>query len=103
MPSGVVSALIFQSAPSAHDSLRDMLHVFEIVVALRDAGRAPEVVERNGSNAALGKPQRELLVEAVEATHVREDHDAEVRRLVWLRHKGGEAVAVPRLEHEILV
>ncbi len=58
----------------------DVLHVVEVVVALRDAGGAPEVVERDGRVAALGEAQRELLVEAVEATHVRQDHDAGRRR-----------------------
>ena len=57
-------------------------HVVEVVVALRDAGRAAEVVERDGAVAALGEAQRQLLVEAVEAANVRQDHDARADGLV---------------------
>ena len=80
-----------------------MLHVRELVVALRDPGRAAEVVERDGGEPALGEPQRELLVEPVETADVREDHDARRRRLVGERGEGREAVAVRGLELEVLV
>ncbi len=59
----------------------DVRHVLELVVALRDSRRAAEVVEGDRRVSALGEPQRELLVEAVEAADVREDHDADARRL----------------------
>ena len=80
-----------------------MIHVVEVVASLRYAGGAPEVIERNSSDAALGKSQRQLLVEAVEATHVREDHHADVSPFVRFRRESGEAVAVPCLQHKILV
>ena len=51
-------------------------HVLEVVAALLCAGRASEVVERDRGVPALGEAQGELLVEAVEAADVREDHDA---------------------------
>ena len=78
-------------------------HVVEVVVALLDAGRAAEVVERDRGDAALGEAQRELLVEAVEAADVGEDHDARRRRLVRDRAERREPVAVGRLEHEVVV
>ena len=78
-------------------------HVLEVVVPLLDAGGAAEVVERDRRVAPLGKAQRELLVEAVEAADVGEDDDADAARLVGQRRKGREPVAVRRLEHEILV
>ena len=70
---------------------------------LRDAGRAAEVVEGDGGDAALGEPECELLVEAVEAANVGEDDDACVRRARRARGEGGEAVPVGRFEDEILV
>ena len=53
--------------------------------------------------AALGEPKRELLVEAVEAADVRQDHDA--GREVSLRDgpEGRELVAVLALEDEVVV
>ena len=81
----------------------DVRHVLEVVAPLLDAGGAAEVVECDRCIASLGKAQRELLVEAVEAADVREDDDADAARLVGQRRKGGEPVAVRRLELEILV
>ena len=57
--------------------LLDVRHVLEVVVALLRPGRAPEVVERDRGIPALGEPQRELLVEAVQPADVGEDHDAD--------------------------
>ena len=89
------------------DSLRrrllDVVHVRELVVALGGAGGAPEVVERDGGDPALGEAQRELLVEAVEAADVRQDHDTRACRLVGRRRERGEAVPVGRLEDEVVV
>ena len=71
--------------------LRDVIHVREVVVALGDAGGAPEVVEGDGGIAALAEAQRELLVEAVEAADVREHDDADRAGLVREGGEGGEA------------
>ena len=68
----------------------------EVVAALADAGRAAEVVDGDRRDAALGETQRKLLVEAVEAADVRQDHDAGVARLLGQRGEGREAVAVGR-------
>ena len=83
--------------------LRDVLHEGELVVALVDAGGAPEVVDRDRRVAALGEAQRELLVEAVEAADVGQDHDADAGRLVRRRGERGEAVVVRGVQHEVLV
>ena len=83
--------------------LLDVLHVLEVVGALLDAGRAPEVVERERRVAALGEAQGQFLVEAVEAPDVRQDHDARLGRLVRSRQERGELVAVPRLEDEVFM
>jgi hypothetical protein len=80
-----------------------VLHVLEVVIALCGTGRAAEVVERDGGDPTLGKPQCQLLVEPVKAAHVREDHDADLAWLVGSRREGRKAVAVSRLENEILV
>ncbi len=83
--------------------LHDVLHVVEVVVALRHPGGAAEVVERDRRVAALREAERQLLVEAVEAADVGQDHDPRRGRL--LRHglERREAVPVGGLEHEIVV
>ena len=83
--------------------LLDVLHVLEVVVALRSTRGAAEVVERHRRDPTLGEAQRELLVEAVEASDVREDHDTDLGGTVRSRREGGEAVAVSRLEDEVLM
>ena len=80
-----------------------MLHVLEVVVTLFRTGGTAEVVERHRRDPTLGEAQRQLLVEAVEAAHVREDHDTDLGGLLGSRREGGEAVAVSRLEDEVLV
>ena len=74
--------------------LLDVRPVLEVVAALLDAGRAAEVVDRDGGVAALREAQRELLVEAVEPADVRQDDDAGARRLVGQRRERREARAV---------
>jgi hypothetical protein len=59
-----------------------MRRVLEVVPALADTRRAAVEVNGDGRNAALGEAQRQLLVEAIEAAHVREDHDADVARVL---------------------
>ena len=81
----------------------DVRRVLEVLVALLGARRAPEVVDRERRVAALGEAQRQLLVEAVQPAHVRKDHHAGLRRLLGRGQEGGEAVAVARLEHEVVV
>ena len=83
--------------------LLDVLPVLELVAALLGSGRPAEVVGRERRITALGEAQRQLLVEAVEATHVGEHHDADPRRLIGSREEGGEAVPVPGLQHEIVM
>ena len=83
--------------------LRDVIHVRKLVVALVDARRAAEVVDREGREPALAEPQAELLVEPVEAPHVREDDDPGSSRHLRRREERGEPVPVGRLEHEIVV
>ena len=70
---------------------------------LSDAGGAAEVVDRDRRVPALGEAQRELLVEAVEAAHVGQHHDAGAARLLGRSGERREAIAVGRLEHEVLV
>jgi hypothetical protein len=77
--------------------------VLEVVVALADAGRAAEVVDRDGRVAALREPQRELLVEAVEPADVREDDDARMRLAVGRRHERGELVPVGGAQDDVVV
>jgi hypothetical protein len=89
-----------------HLLLRELLHEWLVVPVVRplvDAGRAAEGVERDRGVAALGEAQRELLVEAVEAADVRQDHDA--GRDVTVRNgaEGGEAIAVGAPEDEVVV
>ena len=79
-----------------------MIHVRELVVALRHTCGAAEVVEGDGGIPALGKAEREFLVEAVEAAHVREHDDSDRAWLVRDGGERGELVAVSRLEGEIL-
>jgi hypothetical protein len=81
----------------------DVRPAVEVVVPLLGAGGAAEVVERERRVAALRKAQGQLLVEAVQPADVREDHDSGVRHRVGSREEGCEAVAVPRLEHEVVV
>jgi hypothetical protein len=88
---------------SVRRRLREVLHVLEVVASLADARRPAEVVDRDSGDPALGEAQRDLLVEAVEASHVGEDDDAGAARLVRVRGEGCEARAVRRLEHEVLV
>jgi len=49
--------------------------VVEVVVSPLHPRRAAEVVERERRLAALREAQRQILAEAVESAHVREDHD----------------------------
>ena len=83
--------------------LLDVLHVLEVVVPLPHARRAAEVVDRDRRVAPLREPQRELLVEAVEPAHVREDRDACAGRRVGLGRERREPVAVGGLELELSV
>src|SRR5207244_10366054 len=78
-------------------------HVLERLVALLSTRSAPEVIERERCIAPLGEPQRELLVEAIEPTNVREDDDADAVRLVGSCGEGGEPVPILRLEDEVVV
>ena len=83
--------------------LWDVLAPGELVAALGDPRRAPEVVDRERGEPALGKPQRELLVEAVEAADVRENDDADPARLVGQGRERRELIPVSGFEDEILV
>ena len=83
--------------------LADVLHVAPVVVTLRHSGGATEVVERNGGEATLRQAQGDLLVEAVEPADIREDHDADARRVIRRRGERGEAVPVTCVQDEVLV
>jgi hypothetical protein len=83
--------------------LPDVLHEVPVVRALVDACGAAEVVERDRDEAALGEAEGELLVEAIEAADVREDHDPDLGGPVGHRTERREAVAVLRFEHEVVV
>ena len=83
--------------------LLDVRHVLEVVVALRRAGGAAEVVDRDRRVAALGEAKRELLVEAVEPAHVGQDHDPGRGRLVGRCEERGEFVAVGGGERQVVV
>src|SRR6266566_4985457 len=83
--------------------LGDMRRVLEVVSPLCRAGGSPEVVDREGVVTALGETKGELLVEAVEPPDVREDDDADYVGIVRGRLEGGKAVAVSRLELDVVV
>ena len=80
-----------------------MLHVVPVVVTLRNSGGAAEVVERDGGEATLREAEGDLLVEAVEAADVREDHDTDARRVIRCRGERREAVPVACVEDQVLV
>ena len=88
MPSGVVCATWSMYGKSSS--------------RFEDARGAAEVVERERGVPALGEPQRELLVEAVETADVGEDDHADPRAVVGEREEPGNLGAVGRLEDEIL-
>ena len=70
--------------------LVDVGPVLEVVVSRRRACRAPEVVDRERSMAALGEAKRELLVEVVEPAHVGQEDDpglARARRVLRGRRR----------------
>src|SRR5438477_281762 len=50
-----------------------MRPVLEVVAALRHAGRAAEIVDRNRGEPPLRKAQGELLVEAIEPANIGQD------------------------------
>src|SRR5215211_3444372 len=81
----------------------DVLPVGEVVLALADTRGPTEVVDRDGGDAALGEPERELLVETVEPAEVGQDDDAAPARLVRRRVECREAVSVRGLEHDLVV
>jgi hypothetical protein len=56
--------------------LGDVRLVIEALAAIVGRRRTAEVVDRDRVDAAFGEPQRELLVEVVQAADVREDHYA---------------------------
>src|SRR6266536_1343637 len=74
--------------------LPHMRHVVEVDVTLRDARGTAEIVDRNRDVPPFGEAQRELLIEAVETAHIREDRYARLRHAVREREKGGEPVPV---------
>src|SRR5207253_204968 len=78
-------------------------HVLEVVIALFDARGAPEVVDRNGGVATLRKAKGQLLVEPVEATDIRKDHDADGGRLLRNRAERCEPVPIRGGQNEIVV
>jgi hypothetical protein len=78
-------------------------HVVPVVRPLVDAGGSPEVVEGDRGVAALGKAERQLLVEAVETADVRQDHDAGRKVAIRKRPERRELVAVLTLEDEVVV
>ena len=88
---------------SLRRGLADLLHVVPVVVTLCHPGSAAEVVECNGGEATLSQTEGDLLVEAVEAADVREDHDTDGRRVLWHRCERGEAVPVTCVQDEVLV
>ena len=83
--------------------LLDMRHVLEVVAAFLDAGRPPEVVEREPGVPALREPQRQFFVEPVEAADIGQDHDADRARVIRSREECGEPVPVGSLEKEVVV
>jgi hypothetical protein len=81
----------------------EVIRIREVVVALRDAGGAAEVVERDRADVALGEAECELLVEAVQAANVGQDDDAFVRRRIGCCGERREAIPVGRFQDEVLV
>jgi len=69
-------------------------HVPEGVPARAGARRPPEVVDRDGVDAAFREPERQLIVERVETADIRQYRDT---RTPWLGRpgaEGGQDVAV---------
>ena len=60
---------------------RDVGHVLEVARTRREAGRPSEVVDGDRIHARLGEPQRQLLVERVQAADVGQDDDAGAGRI----------------------
>ena len=83
--------------------LLDVFAVRKVVVAFPDTRGSAEVVDPHRGGAALGEAQRKLLVEAVQATDVGQDHDAVAGRLFRNGGERREARPVSRLEDEIPV
>lgn len=81
--------------------LLDVRHVLEILATFLHTRSAPEVVERHSRIAALGKAQRELLVEPVEPANVGQDDHPDAAGRLGKSCEGREAVAVLSLENEI--
>src|SRR5438874_608838 len=81
----------------------DERHVIPVVGPLVDARGAAEVVERDGGMAAFGEAERELLVEAVEAADIRQDHDPGGDGALREGAERGEAVAVLARQDEVVV
>ena len=82
---------------------RHVVRVREVLVALSDPGRAPEVVDRDGRDALLAEPEGELLVEVVQAADVGKDDDAAAGRRVGAGRERREPRPVGGLEHEVVV
>jgi hypothetical protein len=78
-------------------------HPLEVLAPLRDTGCAAEVVERDRRVAALGEAERELLVEEIKTADVRQDRDPRSVRRVGRGRERRQAVAVTRLQHEVVV
>jgi hypothetical protein len=82
---------------------RRVLRVLELLAPLAHPGGSAEPVDCDREVAALGETQRQLFVEAVEAADVRQDHDPDPVRLVGRGLESRKAVAVRRLENEVVV
>ncbi len=76
----------------------DVIHVLEVVAALDRARGPAEVVDRDGVDTVLREPERELLVEGVQAADVGQDHRARAGRLRRACPECAEARAVVRVE-----
>jgi hypothetical protein len=75
-----------------------MRRVVEILATLPGPSGSPEIVDGDGIDTALREPQRELLVERVEAADVGQDDDPDAARLGRSGPKRRQRVAVGRGE-----
>ena len=81
--------------------LADVRLPVEARPAVADAGRPPEVVDRDRLDAVLGEPQREVPVVGVQAADIGQDHDPGAGRLRGPGEVAREPVAVGGLERDV--
>jgi hypothetical protein len=78
----------------------EMRPVVERSSAVADPCRPAVLVDRHGMHPRVGEPERELLIEAVEASDVGEDHHPRRLGSVGRRREGGQAVPIRGFQND---